>query len=454
MHAYMEEFDLGLRLLAAGWRAVGRSERGGSPSGVGDAWSPLHQSALLRRLQSRLSASSLWRPARPPRASCTAHGGDRDRRRPADLARPGRRPGARFRLARRAPGCRGCRRPRRTRSTAGSDFAARCGCDLASTAARGVSRRPYSIAAIEAEAPLCPICTAALGDPVIHAPDRLHETGGHHEVARCPACGAGTTFPRVSDEQLADFYPEQYGPYGEGMGSLQRLISRAIRWLQGRIALRTDPLSALRDRRPGRGLDVGCGRGDLAALLIGRGWTMTGVEPSPAACAAAARRGVDARCGTLTTVRARARRVRRRRVPALAGAHQRSGRRAADGRGGARPRRPRADHRSELRLAGKPAGFGGFWFHLDLPRHRVHFDPRCAQAGARSAGLEVVSVSTSSSTAGCPARSSTGCSAVACSRAGSGYASPRGSRAHAAALGGARPLAGGGDLLHAVARRR
>lgn len=205
----------------------------------------------------------------------------------------------------------------------------------------------------------------------------------------------------MSDEQLADFYPEQYGPYGEGMGSIQRLISRAIRWLQGGIALRTDPLSALRDRRPGRGLDVGCGRGDLAALLIGRGWTMTGVEPSRAACAAAARRDVDARCGTLTT------------VPLEPGAYdavvfQHSLEHINDPVGALRT----------VAAALAPGGlvlitvpnfagwqarrFRGFWFHLDVPRHRVHFTPEALTRALRSAGLEVASVSTSSSTVGLP----------------------------------------------------
>ena len=54
MHAYMEEFDLGLRLRAGGLARSRRAGRGGSPSGVGHAWSPLHQAALLRRLRRRL----------------------------------------------------------------------------------------------------------------------------------------------------------------------------------------------------------------------------------------------------------------------------------------------------------------------------------------------------------------------------------------------------------------
>ena len=51
--------------------------------------------------------------------------------------------------------------------------------------------------------------------------------------------------------------------------------------------------------RPGRLLDVGCGRGDLGAWMIARGWSVTGVEPSPGACEVARSRGLDARVGVL-----------------------------------------------------------------------------------------------------------------------------------------------------------
>jgi SAM-dependent methyltransferase len=267
-------------------------------------------------------------------------------------------------------------------------------------------------------------------------------------------CGAGVTFPLVSDEQLAGFYPEQYGPYGERMSAIERLVSRAIRWLQGRSAFRAEPLSALRDRRAARGLDVGCGRGDLAALLVGRGWSMTGVEPSPAACAAAASRGVDARCGTLLT------------VPLEPGAYdavvfQHSLEHINDPVGALRM----------VAAALAPGGlvlitvpnfggwqsrrFGGFWFHLDLPRHRVHFGRRALERALGEAQLEVVSISTSSSAVGLPAslqyRTFGRCL----------FPGGLGLRVASGLCTLVWPLAmlldrtrGGGDLLHAVGRRR
>lgn len=254
---------------------------------------------------------------------------------------------------------------------------------------------------MSATEPSCPICAARLPAPTIEAPDRLHGTGGRYRVARCDACGAGVTVPRVGDEQLAAFYPDEYGPYNEHLSGWQRIASRLIRAFQGWSTMRTAPLSSLRGRPAGRGLDVGCGRGDLAATLIGHGWTMSGVEPSRSACAAAAARGVDARCGTLTTV-----------------ALEPSGYDAAVFRHSLEHTNDPVEALQIVRGALRPGGlvlitvpnfgswqarrFGGRWFHLDLPRHRCHFTAAALERALGAVELEVVSISTSSSAVGLP----------------------------------------------------
>jgi SAM-dependent methyltransferase len=299
----------------------------------------------------------------------------------------------------------------------------------------------------------CSICSAALPEPTIEAPDRLHGTGGTHHVARCQVCGAGATLPQVKDEQLAAFYPDEYGPYGERMSAVERVASRLIRGFQGWSAMRVAPLSALRERPAERGLDVGCGRGDLAARLIGHGWTMTGVEPSPSACAAAAARGIDARCGTLTT------------VPLEPSSYD------------VAVFRHSLEHTNDplvalrtVRAALRPGGlvlisvpnfgswqarrFGGCWFHLDLPRHRCHFTAASLERALGAADLEVVSVSTSSSTVGLPGSLQYRLFGRCLFPAGLGL------RVASGLCALALPLAtvldwggGGGDQLHAVARR-
>ena len=299
----------------------------------------------------------------------------------------------------------------------------------------------------------CPICGAQLGEPTIHAPDRLHGTGGTHQVARCGVCGAGVTLPRVSDEALEAFYPDEYGPYSERMSPLERVASRMIRAWQGRSAMRAAPLAVLRDRQPGRGVDVGCGRGDIAAALVARGWAMTGVEPSASACAAAASRGIDARNGTLSTVALEPDRYD-----------------AALFRHSLEHINDPVDALGRVRSALVPGGlvlitvpnfgcwqarrFAGFWFHLDLPRHRCHFTTESLGRALSAAELEVVSVSSSSSTVGLPGSLQY--------RAFGRCMFPGGFRlrAVAALCTLAFPLAlaldaatGGGDQLHVVARR-
>ena len=98
----------------------------------------------------------------------------------------------------------------------------------------------------------CPVCDAVLSGAAIAAQDRLHGTRGEHLVARCSNCGAGVTLPTVGEDQLAAFYPEQYGPYDERMSGVERFLSRLIRRYQGWNAFRSRPLNALVGRPPDR----------------------------------------------------------------------------------------------------------------------------------------------------------------------------------------------------------
>jgi SAM-dependent methyltransferase len=249
----------------------------------------------------------------------------------------------------------------------------------------------------------CPCCGAALDPtPEISGPDRLHGSVGSFEVAVCGGCGAGVTLPRLEGEALAALYPDEYGPYDTVQGGLAAAISRLIQRWQGRRALATRPLRALAEREPGRVVDVGCGRGDLGAYLAERGWRVTGIEPSAAACSAARARGVDARQGTIETVE------------------------LEDGAYDAAVFRHSLEHVSDpveaLRRAGaalRPDGlvlisvpnfgswqrrrFGSRWYHLDLPRHRVHFTAPALLSALGRAGFEAPDLGTSTTPIGLPA---------------------------------------------------
>jgi SAM-dependent methyltransferase len=236
-------------------------------------------------------------------------------------------------------------------------------------------------------APACPVCGTTLPAPVIAAPDRLHGTPGRFAVAVCPGCDAGVTLPLVDAPALAAFYPEDYAPYAARGNPLAAAISRAIQAWQGRRARRRPPFGAVAARAPGRGVDVGCGRGDLAVMLAARGWRMTGVEPSAGACAAARARGIDARNGVLSTVALE---------PGAydAALFQQSLEHTDDPVGDLR--RVHAALAAGGVVAISVPNFGGWqsrrfrgrWYHLDLPRHRVHFTPAGVRALLAANGFE------------------------------------------------------------------
>lgn len=248
----------------------------------------------------------------------------------------------------------------------------------------------------------CPVCAAPLPAPAFSAPDRLHGTPGSFDVARCPSCGLGRTFPEATLAEQGAYYPSGYGPYAARPHPLVRAASWAIRTLQGALARRGAPLNALRGVTPGRGVDVGAGRGDLAAMLASDGWRMSAVEPSPQACEVMRERGIDAHEGVLAS------------VSLEPGAYdmavfQHSLEHVDD---------PVGDLR-RIGAALRPGGlvlisvphfgswqarrFRGSWYHLDLPRHRVHFARDAMARALDQAGFDVERIETSSTPVGLPA---------------------------------------------------
>ena len=298
----------------------------------------------------------------------------------------------------------------------------------------------------------CPVCNRTLGRPLLSSPDRLHGVPGSFSVARCDSCGLGITLPVAQPGELSAFYPATYCAYGLPTGVL-RPISAAIQRLQCWQALRTGPLAAVTELPTGNLLDVGCGRGDLGSWLVQRSWSVTGVEPSSQACAVARGRGVDARVGTLAEVE-----LDPESYDVVV--FRQSLEHVTD---------PVADLRralGALRDGGvaiisvpnfgcwQRRRFGGAWFHLDLPRHRFHFDAEALRATLECAGFADVQTSTSSSTAGLPA------SIQYATLGRCLFPDGLAQRVAVAACALTGPVAwltdrltGGGDVLHAVARK-
>lgn len=234
-------------------------------------------------------------------------------------------------------------------------------------------------------------CLACGGEvetaPSLIAPDRMHGLPGAWAVHECIACHSGVTLPLVTAEALADFYPKDYAPFEVPTGPLAAAMARMQRVRNSRF-----PLEPLRlGRASGRLLDVGCGRGDLAASWVEAGWDVLGVEPSPEAASVARRRGASVEVGTLDTMV-----LEPASVDAAVFRH--SLEHVTD---------PRLDLRrvhGALRPGGRVAvivpnwgswqrkAFGQYWFPLELPRHRTHFRSAGLQAALVDAGFTDVDV--------------------------------------------------------------
>jgi SAM-dependent methyltransferase len=234
-------------------------------------------------------------------------------------------------------------------------------------------------------------CLACGGElkkaPSLIAPDRMHGVAGAWAVHECIACRSGVTLPLVTAEALADFYPKGYAPFDVPGGPLAVAMALMQRLRDDRF-----PLEPLRGGRPsGRLLDVGCGRGDLAASWVHAGWEVLGVEPSPGAASAARRRGASVEIGTLDTVA-----LEPASVDAAVFRH--SLEHVSD---------PRLDLRrvhEALRPGGRVAvivpnwgswqrkAFSQYWFPLELPRHRTHFSCAGLKLALADAGFTEVDV--------------------------------------------------------------
>jgi SAM-dependent methyltransferase len=145
----------------------------------------------------------------------------------------------------------------------------------------------------------CPVCGSTKHRPFLEVPDTLGLTDAVFTIVRCGDCGLAFLNPRPTGEEMAAYYPSGYCWQEAGGQGLVAGLADAYR----QLLMRSDIGTVRRFLpRPGRALDVGCGSGDMIALLQAQGWEVYGVESAgPAARYAREKRGLEVHEGDLAS---------------------------------------------------------------------------------------------------------------------------------------------------------
>jgi SAM-dependent methyltransferase len=231
------------------------------------------------------------------------------------------------------------------------------------------------------EASRCPACgrSSLTAWRAATASDPQLAGAGPFELRRCASCGSAATIGDAPDR--AAMY--EGGTYAPARGLARRLLA-PLRGLAER-----DRVRFVSHLDPGtRVLEVGAGDGKLVAAMRAAGLDAHGIDPSPAACAAASEIGAEVAnvgideaqltAGSEDAVVAwHALEHLDRPTEALTRIH------GWLGAGGSLVV-------AVPNLASWQARLGGDrWFHQDVPRHRMHLTPAGATALLERSGFRV-----------------------------------------------------------------
>lgn len=208
----------------------------------------------------------------------------------------------------------------------------------------------------------CAWCGAPLGPSAQRLADRT----------RCPSCGAATTDPWPTADELE----QAYAHYRPESGRFAGIVDALLRRTRSRLAARIDRLAP-----PGPVLDVGAGDGALLDALRDRGRRALGLERDS--------RRDDVHETDITELDGEWSAIvfwhALEHLPAPGRAMDHASRNLCPG--------------GALLVAVPNSAslqawvFGDRWFHLDLPRHLVHLPAAALTERLSSLGLEVTRVS-------------------------------------------------------------
>jgi SAM-dependent methyltransferase len=218
---------------------------------------------------------------------------------------------------------------------------------------------------------------------------RDYVTGDPFEVRRCAACGLALTWPPPTPEDMGRYYPDAYyGDAGE-----KRFVGPVERMQRALYGARVSQVERALGRGPGRVLDVGCGRGFLLDAFRRRGWTVEGTEMSEASSAHAREvLGIPVHLGPIETLS-----LPEESFDAATLWHVLEHVRTPGTMLDAirKVLRPGGVLLVSVPNFGSPEArvAGAGWFHLDVPRHLVHFTPETLDAALRTSGFEPLAAS-------------------------------------------------------------
>jgi SAM-dependent methyltransferase len=213
---------------------------------------------------------------------------------------------------------------------------------------------------------------------------RDYITGGEFEVSRCGGCGLDLTRPQPDPSAMAAYYPPEY--YGRlGARRFPALVELGQRTL---YAWRARAVERIAGGHPGLVLDIGCGPGGLLEAFRRRGWDVQGTELNDESAVRARQAGIPVQVGSLDSWDWPAGHFDAVTMwhvlehwpdprPVLRRVHQFL--------------RPGGVFMVGVPNFGSPearAARDG-WFHLDVPRHLVHFTEASLRGALAAAGFTV-----------------------------------------------------------------
>lgn len=132
----------------------------------------------------------------------------------------------------------------------------------------------------------CKCCSNIGLDPLYEGKDRLHNIQGKFDLFSCPNCGVVTVRPQLSNEEIEQYYPQDYISYPGPIENEKSTLKRIDR--QFGVFKRRKKIERHTKKKGGKILDVGCATGVFLKEMQNHGWDAFGVEPSVYAAGVAA----------------------------------------------------------------------------------------------------------------------------------------------------------------------